>query len=100
MSRSWKRPRSATFNKWFRVPHSAAHPRRSVILYVDLQEVPDFMAALRLPEAYLLTRENIPNLTEEEDSAFLTYMDFFRYDSLNKSMSAILDDVYERINRA
>ena len=41
-----------------------AIPRRPVILYVDLRAIPDIMATLNLPEAYTLTRDNIPTLTE------------------------------------
>ena len=57
------------------------------------------MAAMSLPEAYTLTRDNIPNLTEAEEEAFLTYMNHFRYENLNKTISSILDDVYDHINR-
>ena len=99
MSRPWRRPRSATHHEWYSSPYGVTIPRRPVILYVDLHGVPDIMAAMSLPEAYTLTRDNIPNLTEAEEEAFLTYMNHFRYENLNKTISSILDDVYDHINR-
>ena len=99
MSSPWRRPRSATHHEWYSSPNGVTIPRRPVILYVDLHGVPDIMAAMSLPEAYTLTRDNIPNLTEAEEEAFLTYMNHFRYENLNKTISSILDDVYDHINR-
>ena len=74
-------------------------PRRPVILYVDLSAVPDIMATMGLPEAYTLTRDNIPGLTEAEEEAFLTYTIHLRYESLGISMNSILEDIYDHINR-
>ena len=76
-----------------------AIPRRPVILYVDLRAIPDIMATLNLPEAYTLTRDNIPTLTEAEEEAFLTYMTHFRYERLGLSVHSILEEIYDHINR-
>ena len=57
------------------------------------------MATMGLPEAYTLTRENIPALTEAEEEAFLTYVNHFRYESLGLSIHSISEDIYDHINR-
>ena len=54
---------------------------------------------MSLPEAYTLTRDNIPDLTEGEEEAFLTYMNHFRYESLGISVNSILEDIYDHISR-
>ena len=99
MSRPWRRPLPATLRKWYSSPYEVTVPRRPVVLYVDLRGLPDIMAAMSLPEAYTLTRDNIPNLMPEEEEAFLTYMNHFRFEDLNKTVSCILDAVYNHINR-
>ena len=73
MPRPWRPPRSSTRQEWYSSPYGVSIPRRPVILYVDLSAVPDIMATMGLPEAYTLTRDNIPGLTEAEEEAFLTY---------------------------
>ena len=99
MSRPWRPPRSSTHQEWYSSPYGVSIPRRPVILYVDLHGVPDIMATMSLPEAYTLTRDNIPDLTEAEEEAFLTYMNHFRYESLGISVNSILEDIYDHINR-
>ena len=99
MPRPWRPPRSSTHQEWYSFPYGVSIPRRPVILYVDLREVPDIMATMNLPEAYTLTRDNIPDLSEAEEEAFLTYMNHFRYESLGISVNSILEDIYEHINR-
>ena len=93
MSRPWRPPRSSTHQEWYSSPYGVSIPRRPVIIYVDLRGVPDIMAAMSLPEAFTLTRDNIPNLTEAEEEAFLTYMNHFRYESLGITVNSILEDI-------
>ena len=99
MSRPMRRPRSSAIAEWFHSPYDRDLPRRPVILYVDLRGIPHIMATMTMPEAYTLTRDNLPNLTEAEEEAFLTYMNFYRFENLNKTVSTVLDDVYNHINR-
>ena len=57
------------------------------------------MASMSLPEAYTLTRDNIPALTEAEEEAIQTFMTHRRYECLDISIRTILEDVYDHINR-
>ena len=86
MGRPWRPPRSSTHQEWYSSPYGVTIPRRPVILYVDLRGIPDIMATMSLPEAYTLTRDNIPDLTEAEEEAILTYMTHFRYERLGLSI--------------
>ena len=54
---------------------------------------------MSLPEAYTLTRDNIPALTEAEEEAILTFMTHFRYERLGLNIRSILEEVYDHINR-
>ena len=99
MGRPWRPPRSSTHHEWYSSPYGVTIPRRPVILYVDLRGIPDIMATMSLPEAYTLTRDNIPELTEAEEEAILTFMTHFRYERLGLSSRSILEDVYDHINR-
>ena len=99
MGRPWRPPRSSTHQEWYSSPYGVTIPRRPVILYVDLRGIPDIMATMSLPEAYTLTRDNIPELTEAEEEAILTFMTHFRYERLGLSIRSILEDVYDHINR-
>ena len=99
MGRPWRPPRSSTHQEWYSSPYGVTIPRRPVILYVDLSGIPDIMATMSLPEAYTLTRDNIPNLTEAEEEAILTFMTHFRYERLGLSIRSILEEVYDHINR-
>ena len=99
MGRPWRPPRSSTHQEWYSSPYGVTIPRRPVILYVDLSGIPDIMASMSLPEAYTLTRDNIPDLTEAEEEAILTFMTHFRYERLGLNIRSILEEVYDHINR-
>ena len=99
MGRPWRPPRSSTHQEWYSSPYGVTIPRRPVILYVDLSGIPDSMASMSLPEAYTLTRDNIPDLTEAEEEAILTFMTHFRYERLGLNIRSILEEVYDHINR-
>ena len=99
MSRPWRQPRSLTHREWYSSPYGLTTPRRPVVLYVDLSGIPDIMASMSLPEAYTLTRDNIPALTEAEEEAIQTFMTYRRHESLDISIRTILEDVYDHINR-
>ena len=83
MSRPWKRPRSSSFHEYYGRADDRTRPKRPVILYVDLHEIPDLLHRLLCPEAFQLTHDNTPGLTEQEEASVLTYMDFFRYEALD-----------------
>ena len=97
MGRPWRPPRSSTHREWYSSPYGVTIPRRPVILYVDLSGIPNIMASMSLPEAYTPTRDNIPALTEAE--AIQTFMIHKRYECLEISIRAILEEVYDHINR-
>ena len=99
MSRPWRTTRSLNHRDWYSSPYGHTTPRRPVILYVDLNGIPDIMESMSLPEAYTLTRDNIPALTEAEEEAIQTFMTHRRYECLDTSIRAILEDVYDHINR-
>ena len=99
MSRPWNRPRSSSHSQFFGHADGGTRHTRPVILYVDLHEVPDLLNLLRCPEAYQLTSTNISHLSDEEELALLTYMNFFRHQDLEKSISIVMEDVIEHINR-
>ena len=99
MSRPWRQPRSLTHREWYSSPYGPTAPRRPVILYVDLTGIPDIMESMSLPEAYTLTRDNIPALTEAEEEAIQTFMTHKRYECLDISIRGILEEVYDHINR-
>ena len=100
MGRPLRPPRSLTHREWYSSPYGRTNPRRPVVLYVDLRGIPDIMASMSLPEAYTLTRDNIPALTEaEEEEAIQTFMIHRRHECLDISIRTILEDVYDHINR-
>ena len=99
MSRPYRQPRTLAHRDWYYSPYGHTTPRRPVILYVDLNGIPDIMESMSLPEAYTLTRDNIPALTEAEEEAIQTFMTHRKYEALDTSIRAILEDVYDHINR-
>ena len=99
MSRPYRQPRTLAHRDWYYSPYGHTTPRRPVILYVDLNGIPDIMESMSLPEAYTLTRDNIPALTEAEEEAIQTFMTYRNYGALDTSIRAILEDVYDHINR-
>ena len=99
MSRPYRQPRTLAHRDWYYSPYGHTPPRRPVILYVDLNGIPDIMESMNLPEAYTLTRDNIPALTEAEEEAIQTFMTHRKYEGLDTSIRAILEDVYDHINR-
>lgn len=101
MSRPWKRARTSSSHQFFGPVDVFSRPRRPVILYVHFQEVPNILEELlRLPEAHQLTQNNLPNLSEEEELALLTYMNFYRYEGLDTSIHTLSDDVADHISIA
>ena len=98
MSRPWKRPRSISHGQFFGCRGANLNQNRPVILYVDLHEVPDLLDLLHCPAAYQLTSTNISNLSDEEEMALLTYMNFFRPEELNTKISLILERILNHIN--
>lgn len=99
MPRPWQRPPSSSHTQLFGRADGGTRHNRPVILYVDLHDVPDILDLLRCPEAYQLTSTNISNLSDEEEFALLTYMNFYRHEDLDKSISIVMEDVIEHINR-
>ena len=99
MSRPYRQPRTLAHRDWYYSPYGHTTPRRPVILYVDLNGIPDIMESMSLPEAYTLTRDNIPALTVAEEEAIQTFMTYRKYEGLDTSIRAILEDVYDHINR-
>ena len=101
MSRPWKRARAFSSQQFYGLPDDFSRPRRPVLLYVDLQEVPHILEEelLRLPEAHQLTQNNLPNLSDEEELALLTYTNFYRYEGLDTSISILTKDVADQISR-
>ena len=99
MSRPYRQPRTLAHRDWYYSPYGHTPPRRPVVLYVDLNGIPDIMESMSLPEAYTLTRDNIPALTEAEEEAIQTFMTYRNYGGLDTSIRTILEDVYDHINR-
>ena len=62
MSRPYRQPRTLAHRDWYYSPYGHTSPRRPVILYVDLNGIPDIMESMSLPEAYTLTRDKISQL--------------------------------------
>ena len=87
MSRPPRRARSSSQTQVFGQPKAAQSlPRRPVLLYVDLHEVPNILEEYHsLPEAHQLTQNNLPDHTTAEELAFLTFLEFFRFEGLDIS---------------
>ena len=62
-------PRASSFHQFYGRADDRTRPKRPGILYVDLHKVPDLLHRLLSPEAYQLTHDHTPNLSEEEEQA-------------------------------